>query len=159
MAIAHPTSAFIGFDITFKRVVTSAERAKMTGLINTLSVYSDARAIEEIFGAESLDGVVAFFPDPWIKKKSQLKKRLFSDEFCQVLLTTLKPGGFFWFKSDSYDYFSHVEKSARIAGFSDHRADSGITTEKYSSTFEKLFFHKNLPCYEQIWKKPDPAPL
>src|SRR5690606_23746557 len=69
MASAHPDKAFVGLDITFKRVVTTARKAKDRGLKNVFSVLANAKAIEKLFVPGELDGFVMFFPDPWSKKK------------------------------------------------------------------------------------------
>jgi tRNA G46 methylase TrmB len=61
-------------DITFKRVITMAERTQKNDVHNVISVLANAERVELLFGAEELDGVVIFFPDPWILKKNTSKK-------------------------------------------------------------------------------------
>ena len=107
MAQRYPQSAFIGIDLTFKRVVLTAQAIHAQGLPNAVSVLSDARDLAALFHADELDGVVCFFPDPWAKPR-QRKKRLLSASYCEKLAILVKSGGFVWLKTDDGDYFAQA---------------------------------------------------
>ena len=152
MAKNHSDFGFIGMDITFKRVVTSAKAAKESSCSNILSILGDARFIDEIFQDEELDAVIAFFPDPWIKKPGQTSKRLFKKDFLQMLSNKLKPNGSFWFKTDAQSYFQEVEQSLQDTSLLASEKLEFIA-DTYRSTFERKFLRKNLPIFEGVWSK------
>lgn len=152
MALAHPEYGFMGLDITFKRVVSTAKKAKARNLDNLVSILADARCLDQILAKGEIDGALAFFPDPWIKKKSQVGNRLFNADYCKLLSTVIKKDGFFWFKTDCLGYFQQVEQCLDKAGFVKACSIKEPLLEKsYESTFEGLFKSQGLPTYEGVW--------
>jgi len=152
MAAAHPDCAFVGIDITFKRVVTTAQRAANLGLTNVYCALANAVAIDRLFAPAEVDACVIFFPDPWIKKKRQAKNRLVDAPFCAKLGQTLAPGGFLWLKTDQEPYFTEAASHLEAAGF---RAltepQAGLLDRDYSSTFERRFQEQSLATHGGRW--------
>lgn len=153
MARAHPDKAFVGLDITFKRVVTTARKAKEQGLTNVISVLANGKALNKLFAPEELDGFVMFFPDPWSKKKRQRKNRLFNEDFARELAPLIKESGFVWFKSDQEDYVQDAMSHLAPLPFQPVRPTHGLLTETYVTTFEALFTKQNLPTFAFQWTK------
>lgn len=151
MAANHPKIGFVGLDITFKRVVTTARRVRDLGLKNVLSVLADAKFLTSLFAPSELDGIIAFFPDPW-PKKSQAKNRLFSPQFCIEMKSILRDGGFFWFRTDQMSYFEAVKQSASEAGFG--LAAQSPLKEPQKTVFQIMSLQKGLPTWEASWVKP-----
>lgn len=157
LALAHPNTFFVGMDITYKRVVITAERIRAAGCQNAVVVHGQAQFLAEIFRESELSGAIAFFPDPWSKKKRQIKHRLLSAEFCQMLSSRLVEGGFTWIKTDAKDYFSETTTGMTAAGFeSVTRSDNfgAIMSGQHMSTFERRFMAKKIPTFEGRWRKP-----
>lgn len=156
LAESYPSHSIVGIDITFKRIVRSAEKLINKNLKNAMCVFADARFIDELFTKEEVSGVIVFFPDPWTKKKRS-KNRLFSLEFGEKLFSILQPGGFVWFKTDQKEYFEQVLQIMQSLGFESvnevERVDFISEKDKYTSLFERLFTHKGLSTYEALWKK------
>ncbi len=153
MAAAHPDKAFIGIDITFKRVVTTASKAKERNLRNVFAVLANGKALQHLFAEEELDGLVMFFPDPWAKKKRQRKNRLFNADFVQQLMPALGPGAFVWFKSDQENYVEEANQLLADQGCRPIAHPVGLLAETYATTFEKLFTKQNLPTFGSQWAK------
>ncbi|SMF29477.1 tRNA (guanine(46)-N(7))-methyltransferase TrmB [Pseudobacteriovorax antillogorgiicola] len=151
MAANHPDTGFVGVDITFKRVVTLAEKAQTLGLHNLRSLLCNGRALEQVFEESELSGALIFFPDPWAKKKRQQKNRLINHEFLLGLKKILKPGAFLWFKTDHKPYFDQVLPIAADL-FAIEPAPQGIPSEIYTSRFERHFTEQGLPTYEICWR-------
>lgn len=149
LAQKHPSFGFIGMDITFKRVVVSAQRLKEDGANNAAIVLGNAKAMTEIYADNELDGVIIFFPDPWTKKSRQIKNRLINPEFCQALKKVLKEDGFFWLKTDSSDYFHNAASLVEELGFV--RMQNAPFEGTYESVFEKRFKDQGLSTYEGAW--------
>lgn len=156
MAADHPETAFIGMDITFKRVVKLAQKSQAQGHKNLLSVLCNAKALDQVFADGELDGIFIFFPDPWAQKKRQMKNRLVTDEFVQVLQRKLKPGGFFWFKTDCEPYYAMVCDAYDPQRWEVREACHGIPSGIYTSRFERLFREQGLPCHEFCWTSKGP---
>ncbi|MGE0174520.1 MAG: tRNA (guanosine(46)-N(7))-methyltransferase TrmB [Oligoflexales bacterium] len=154
MASDHPELGFVGMDITFKRVVKTADKICKRSLTNAAVSLASGLYVNEIFADNELGGIVAFFPDPWNKKKRQLKNRLFSGAFCAKLQNKIKPGGFFWFKSDDFSYFSEVaEVFDPHVGWIRKPQPSHLRSSDYVSQFERQFQEQGLPTYEGVWIK------
>ena len=155
LANDFPDTGFLGMDITFKRVVTLADKAKELQLDNLISILCNAKAVEQVFAPDELDGVLIFFPDPWVRKKRQRKNRLLNQEFLTNLATCLQPEGWLWFKTDAKDYFDEVCSCAKDLGYRDlAKEQHPITAAIYTSRFEQHFQSEGLPTYERIFAKP-----
>jgi len=148
MAADHPETALIGMDITFKRVVKLAQKAQTLGHKNLLSVLCNAKALDQVFADGELDGIFIFFPDPWVQKKRQMKNRLVQSPFVEVLHRKLKPGGFFWFKTDCEPYYADVCESFQDRLWTVAETRHGLPSEIYTSRFERLFHAQGLPRHE-----------
>lgn len=153
MAKAHPEIDFIGVDITFKRVVTTAQRVKKMGLTNVFCVMANAIAVDQLFGNSEIDGVVIFYPDPWIKKKSQAKNRLVNAEFCTRLGGVLSRGAVCWLKTDQAVYFEGASAAFAATGYVPVSPKEGLFAETYTSAFERRFAEQHLPSFGGIWHR------
>jgi tRNA (guanine-N7-)-methyltransferase len=63
--------------------------------------------LERMIGAESLDEVRIYFPDPWPKKRQQ-KRRLIQPDFVALLASRVKPGGKLCLATDWQEYADHM---------------------------------------------------
>ena len=155
LAEAHTEIAFVGMDITFKRVVSTARKIQSRGLKNALCVLGDARQIDRIFAPSELDGVMAFFPDPWEKKQGQIHHRLFSSEYCKKTAKLIAGDGFFWFRTDSRDYHDSIAASLRGEYFLLKPADlpSQIKVKPGQSCFGRRFEELGKMTHGGIWSR------
>ena len=143
---------FIGADITFKRTVKTATKAKKQGNLNVLSVLANAKKLELLFKKSELDGLIIFFPDPWTKKRRQTHKRLVDEPFCQQVTKVLKDDGFLWIKTDSSEYFRDIARNLTKLGF--HRMlERPLTCTDIKTPFERHFIEAKKPIFEGIWQK------
>ncbi len=154
MAADHPQTAFIGMDITLKRVVKLAEKAKQSELKNLVSILANARGLDQLFADRELDGVLLFFPDPWAKKKRQEKNRLANADFFESLARKLSSQGYFWFKTDCLPYFEDVVQILKDNAWRPSTPVEGLPSQIYTSRFERLFREQGLPSYEGVWLPP-----
>lgn len=153
MAAAHPELLFLGIDITFKRVIHTAERAHKLGLNNVFTILANAGGLEELFDPGEVDGFVTFFPDPWSKKK-HAHNRLYAPKFCKASWAALRPGGFLWLKTDHEVYFNDACSHVADQGF--HASDvlPLFGSEDFSSTFMARFELVGQPWFGRKWIKP-----
>lgn len=152
MAADQAGAGFVGLDITYKRVVTTAQRLKAQGLKNAFCAMANAQQLDRLFAPAELDGVVIFFPDPWVKKARQAKHRLVDSAFVARLATVVRPGGYVWLKTDQKIYFDGAMEAFADAPFALARGDEpGLPALDYTSSFEQRFHAQNLPTYSGKW--------
>ena len=151
LAERQPDALFVAFELRFKRIVRTAEKAAARGISNILLLHVDATRIDAFFDPLSLHGIYVNFPDPWWDKRKWSKHRLLNPCYIQKLRGLLRNDGVFSFKSDHPQYFDLVLESAanyfRMERLSRdlHRseyAENAILTE-----FEKMFKFKGLPVH------------
>lgn len=61
MASSHKDVLFVGVDITFKRVIETAERVKKLGLSNVFVILANAHGMTDLFVPNEVDGYITFF--------------------------------------------------------------------------------------------------
>ena len=117
-AAAHPERRILGFEVKRRWCRMAAKRAKREEMTNVRVVEGDARAyMEEWKENESVDGFHILFPDPWWKKRHH-KRRLFNEEFVELLYRLLVPSGDIVFRTDVGPYADQVvEIMASHGGF------------------------------------------
>jgi tRNA (guanine-N7-)-methyltransferase len=154
MAERHPEALFVGVDITFKRVIHTAERARDRGLKNIFVILANAGGLSQLFQDGEVDGFITFFPDPWVKKK-HAHYRLYSEVFCSTVYRQLSRSGFLWLKTDQEPYFQTACEYAKSAGFCETASLPVFADGDFSSLFLRRFELKNLPWYGRKWTKFD----
>ena len=93
IARAHPQQDYLGIEVHRPGVGNLLKLIEQDGLTNLRLMTHDAvDVVEQMIAAESLDGILIFFPDPWHKARHH-KRRLIQPEFVRKLVTRLKPGG------------------------------------------------------------------
>jgi tRNA (guanine-N7-)-methyltransferase len=144
-----PQSLFIGFELRFKRVYRTIEKADTLSVPNLFMVQGDARVFDTVFPEASLAGVYINFPDPWDKRRWQ-KHRLISPELCTRVLRSLSPGGFLSHKTDHREYFratvEHLRSrdDAKILQLTENLHELPEAAELVRTEFENLFISNGL---------------
>jgi tRNA (guanine-N7-)-methyltransferase len=148
-----PTSYFLGADITFKRMALTARRIQKHQLTNSALIFSriSGSTLTNLFQREELDGVLAFYPDPWNKKRQQ-HNRLINDDLANALKKVLRPGGFFWCKTDQKSYFESVTAIMDRAGFRRLPAVPPTWDDiEHKTPFETRFLTQGIAKNEGFW--------
>ncbi|MBP9708400.1 MAG: hypothetical protein KBD78_12220 [Oligoflexales bacterium] len=155
LAQSFPDRAFIGVDLTYKRVFLSAERGEKLGLRNVAWCLWDAKKIKEIFSEDEVSGVSVFFPDPWANKKSQKKHRLISNDFVEQMRSILENKGYFWLKTDHHEYFTEACLILKRLGVGlNEDSEHFEYAKKIGRTlFEELFHTQGKGTFSRIWYK------
>lgn len=150
LALRDPQTLFIGYEIRFKRIFRTAEKAEKLGLKNILLVRQSAFEMPATFGEGTLDGVYINFPDPWDKKRWH-KNRILNPEFIKAMHSMLKPDGFLSYKTDHASYFAATRSildGLQIFSIESLETDlhsSPLANETPPTEFESLFRSKGLP--------------
>ncbi len=151
---------FVWMEIRYKRCFVSAEKAlwNMKNNDNSkdntkLSKYNPnfvilkdyAENIDKIFDEEEISETIIFFPDPWAKKKSWLKKRLLQEKFLNNLYKITKTWWKMIFKTDHLGYFLHVLQEIEKTKWT-------ILFKTFDYEKEGLYENNSITEFEQIFR-------
>jgi len=104
--IAHvrPDDNFLCCEVHEPGVGALLKRCGEENIGNIRIVRHDAiEVMDHMLGADSLDGVHIFFPDPWHKSRHH-KRRLIQSPFIHRLAGHIKPGGYLHLATDWQPY-------------------------------------------------------
>lgn len=155
LAQANPHVNVLGIDITYKRCVKAARKIHSLHLPNAAVGICEAQVLLPCLPDGALSCVAVFFPDPWPKKR-HLKNRLVKADFFALLGSKLAPGGSFWFKTDSADYFQGVLEAAHESHWTVSEPDAQpplLSAQPYVTVFESLFIGQELPIHRRVFSK------
>ena len=108
MARSHPERNYLGVEVHGPGVGHLLIKLKEYGCSNVRVIRHDAvEVLDQMLGADSLQGVYLFFPDPWHKKRHH-KRRLLQTPFVDKLARVIRCGGFFHAATDWQDYAEHM---------------------------------------------------
>ena len=147
-----PTSLYVGIELRFKRAFRTVEKAENQAVGNILVIRTNAKIVTSFFAEQSLDGIFINFPDPWDKRRWH-KHRLLNESYLRTLLSLLKPGGFFSYKSDHEGYFREILALAKsIPEFSVEAVTEDLHQSQYAeenvlTEFEQLFMSQKLKAF------------
>ncbi len=126
-AAANVERRFLGFEVKRDLCRGLIPQIQKRELTNLWICDDDARwALPQLDLDGRVDVVHILYPDPWWKKRHQVK-RLFNLPFVELLHELLTPGGLLHVRSDVEGYAGYIEQSvAEHGGFSDN--DPTLTT-------------------------------
>lgn len=134
MATSRPDHDFIGIEENTERIHKTLRKIDAAGLSNVRLLHIDARLVfERFFNEQSLERVHCLFPCPW-PKKNQVKHRLFSRKFLQLLNNRLKSGGQLDLVTDHGPYARWVKAQASRTGF---HVQSQTISPRFDTKFER----------------------
>ncbi|MCA9512601.1 MAG: tRNA (guanosine(46)-N7)-methyltransferase TrmB [Myxococcota bacterium] len=109
-AAARPDVAFVGVELSFKRVLKLARRMARGELRNARLVLGRGETVvDELLAPASVDEFWINFPDPWPKKR-HAKNRLVQPPLVHALATRLVPGGVLHAATDDPAYAEQMDE-------------------------------------------------
>ena len=110
LAARHPENDYLGIEVHRPGVGRVMRELNEEGLTNVkLSAEDGMDILQQNIAADSLAGLLIFFPDPWHKKKHH-KRRMIQPEFSHMAATRIKPGGILHLATDWEDYAAQMMK-------------------------------------------------
>ncbi len=156
-AIRHPDRNILGVEIDYREGRRAAERLQKRELHNARVIGGDACILlADLIPPGSVSAVHVYFPDPWWKPRHH-KRRLFDQEFCDLLARVLHTGGEVHHWTDVADYFEMVR-----AALDPHPRFSSLPapTERepehdmdYQTSFERKKRKMGFPIFRAVWKR------
>ncbi len=125
---AHRERRFLGFEVK-RDLCRSVVRETLTGGQDNLWISDDdARwALPQLELAGQVDVIHVLYPDPWWKRRHQVK-RVFTLPFLDLVHELLIPGGLLHARSDVEGYAEYIEELVgEHSGFS--ASDSALATQ------------------------------
>jgi tRNA (guanine-N7-)-methyltransferase len=109
LAEKERAAAFLGVDVSFKRVLKMARRLARTDLRNVRLVAGPAEQVLAVLPEACVDHFWVNFPDPWPKKRHH-RRRLIQPASVDLLARRLAPGGLLDVATDHEGYAEHVHE-------------------------------------------------
>jgi tRNA (guanine-N7-)-methyltransferase len=155
MAQQFPKTNFLGIERLTKRVEKVRRKAEKIENVRVLRADS-LFAVRYLLPESSVEAFYLSFPDPWPKRRHQLR-RIFTRDFLDAIAVALKQHGVLRVATDQLDYFQQVERISR-----DHLQflvvprspdDAVLPVTK----FERKFCKQGAPIYRLTLRKTSPV--
>jgi len=155
MAQQFPKTNFLGIERLAKRVEKVRRKAEKIENVRVLRADS-LFAVRYLLSESSVETFYLVFPDPWPKRRHQLR-RIFTRDFLDAIAVALEQHGVLRVATDQIDYFQQVERVSRahlqfqVVPRSPDDAILPVTK------FERKFRGQNLPIYRLTLRKTSPV--
>ena len=107
-SLNRPETNWMGIELDFTEGRRAAKRLAKRELPNARVIGGDAKQfLTNQVQPHSVAAAHVYFPDPWWKRK-HTKRRLFTDEFANLLAQVVKHNGFVHSWTDVGDYFQVI---------------------------------------------------
>ena len=104
IAQLRPEDDFLAIEVHLPGVGALLKRIGELDLTNLRLIRHDAvEVLEHMIAEDSLDGIHIYFADPWHKKRHH-KRRLIQQQFVELLVSRIKPGGYLHLATDWHNY-------------------------------------------------------
>jgi tRNA (guanine-N7-)-methyltransferase len=148
---------FLGLELDFKEGRRAARRLARREQPNARIVGGDAREVLlKKLPAGSVTAAHVYFPDPWWKKK-HMRRRLFTDQFVELLSRVVMPGGHVHSWTDVEDYFVVIQ------GLMDHHPEfeklppppeqEATSDDDYHTSFERRKRQDGWIIHRGLWRR------
>ena len=109
-ALLVPNHQIVGIEYKACWVTQAIKKQQREQILNLTPIHGNAwEIIPKLFPPESLSLIILNFPDPWWKRRHH-KRRILNQEFLDILVSKLKPGGQFFFQTDVPELFQVYRK-------------------------------------------------
>lgn len=156
---ANPDINYLGLEIDYREGRRGAARLKKRDSKNARIVGGDCRVfLEKMIEPNSVSAAHVYFPDPWWKKKHK-KRRLFTDEFVNLLYRVVQPNGYVHSWTDVEEYFGVISglmnHDSRFANLPQPEQRDATHDMDYHTSFERKKRKLGLPIYRGLWQRDD----
>src|SRR6478735_6441835 len=155
MARQFPKRNFLGIEWLTKRV--EKVRRKAEKIENVRVLRADTLfAVRYLLPESSVETFYLLFPDPWPKRRHQLR-RIFTPDFLDAIAVGLEKYGVLRVATDQFDYFqqveriSHAHQQFQVVPLSPDDAVLPVTK------FERKFRKQGVPIYRLTLRKTSPV--
>ena len=155
IAQQFPKTNFLGIERLTKRVEKVRRKAEKIENVRVLRADS-LFAVRYLLPESSVESFYLLFPDPWPKRRHQLR-RIFTCDFLDAIAVALGQHGVLRVATDQFDYFQQVERLSRahlqFEVVSASPEDAVLPVTK----FEREFRKQGAPIYRLTLRKTSPV--
>ena len=109
IAFDNPEKSYLGIEVHKPGIGKLLSEINRMKLKNIRIIDHDAvEVLEKMIPDSSVSGFHIFFPDPWPKKKHR-KRRIFNENFLEILVSKLQIDGYIYTSTDWDDYADQME--------------------------------------------------
>ena len=155
MAQQFPKTNFLGIERLTKRVEKVRRKAEKIENVRVLRADS-LFAVRYLLPESSVEAFYLSFPDPWPKRRHQLR-RIFTRDFLDAIAVALKQHGVLRVATDQLDYFQQVERISRAHVQFQVVQRSPDDTVLPVTKFERKFREQGAPIYRVTLRKTSPV--
>ncbi len=148
---------FLGVELDYTEGRRGAKRLQKRGVEHVRVIGGDAKEfLRKHVVPHSVSAAHVYFPDPWWKRKHK-KRRLFNDEFADLLANAVMPGGFVHSWTDVEEYFGV------IASLMNHHPEFIAETPPplpepthdldYQTSFHRRRAQAGCTIYRGLWRR------
>ncbi len=156
-AKAHPETNYVGIELDYKEGRRAAARLLRNDLKNARIVGGNAHdALRKWIAESSVAAAHVYFPDPWWKRKHR-RRRIFTDEFADLLCRVVKPDGLIHSWTDVEEYFEviralmdHHDQFQPLTAPSERAPEHDMD---YQTSFERKKRKLGCPIYRGLWRR------
>lgn len=151
MAATHPENNYIGIEVHAPGVGTLLQGIEKQQLTNVRIFNQDAiDVLQQCIPANSLSGLLLFFPDPWHKKRHH-KRRIVQPGFVQLVYSRLQEKGLFHLATDWQNYAEHMLAVLSQAPGFNNQAGLGNYAERPKHRPLTKFEQRGLRLGHGVW--------
>ena len=155
MARQFPKTNFLGIERLTKRV--DKVRCKAEKIENVRVLRADTLfAMRYLLPESSVKTFYLLFPDPWPKRRHQLR-RIFTRDFLDAIAAALKQRGVLRVATDQIDYFHRIEQISRAHLQFQVVPQSPDDSLFPVTKFERKFRDQGAPIYRLTLRKTSPV--
>ncbi len=159
--VEQPETNFLGIEIDYKEGRRAARRLQKQQFPNGRVLGGDAKEfLRTRVPPQSVSRAHVYFPDPWWKRKHR-KRRLFTDDFVELLSKVVMYGGEVHSWTDVEEYFGV------ISGLMNHHPDFEILPPRtphapahdmdYLTSFHRRRTQDGASTYCGCWRRRSPS--
>jgi tRNA (guanine-N7-)-methyltransferase len=155
MARRFPKRNFLGIERLTKRV--EKVRRKAEKIENVRVLRADTLfAVRYLLPESSVETFYLLFPDPWPKRRHQLR-RIFTRDFLEAIAAALEKHGILRVATDQLDYFHQIERVSRAHRQFQVLPPSSDDAVLPVTKFEKKFRDQGAPIHRLTLRKTSPV--
>ncbi|MDG1896145.1 MAG: tRNA (guanosine(46)-N7)-methyltransferase TrmB [Fuerstiella sp.] len=153
----NPDINYLGLEIDYREGRRTAERLKKQQMQNARVIGGDGNIVlTKMIEKYSVSAAHVYFPDPWWKKRHH-KRRIFTQQFTEILSDVIQPEGHVHSWSDVAEYFeiikSLMDGQPNFETLPPPEARDPEHDMDYQTSFHRKKSKLGLPIYRGLWQR------
>ena len=156
-AVANPDVNYLGLEIDYREGRRGAARLQKREMRNARVIGGDCKIVlTKLIDPHSVRAAHVYYPDPWWKKRHH-KRRLFTQEFTDILANVVEPDGHVHSWSDVVDLFDIIRDL--MDGHDSFTIETPPPLNEpehdldYQTSFDRKKRKMGLPVYRGLWQR------